>query len=46
MHQRIIAIVGLAALAAANGASAEEKTMNLSRNATSGADSLLAYAGR
>ena len=46
MHRHIIAIAGLAALAAASGASAEEKTMNLSRNANSGADSLLAYAGR
>jgi len=46
MHKHIVAIVGLVALAVASGASAEEKTMNLSRNATSGADSLLAYAGR
>lgn len=46
MHKLIIAIAGLAGLAVANGATAEEKTMNLSRNATSGADSLIAYAAR
>jgi hypothetical protein len=46
MHKRTMAVAGLLALAAASGAAAEEKTMNLSRNATSGADSLLAYAGR
>ena len=47
MHKNTIAIAGLAAvLAAASGASAEEKTLNLSRNAKSGIDSLLAYAGR
>jgi hypothetical protein len=46
MHKHMIAIAGLAALAAASGASAEEKTMNRSSNANSGADSLLAYAGR
>jgi hypothetical protein len=46
MQRLIIVIAGLAALAAASGASAEEKTMNRSSNATSGADSLLAYAGR
>jgi hypothetical protein len=47
MHKNIIALAGLAAaLAAASGTSAEEKTMNLSRNAKSGVDSLLAYAGR
>ena len=47
MHKHIIVIAGLAAvLATASGTSAEEKTMNLSRNAKSGADSLLAYAGR
>jgi hypothetical protein len=47
MHKHIIVIAGLAAvLAAASGTSAEEKAMNLSRNAKSGVDSLLAYAGR
>jgi hypothetical protein len=46
MHKHMIAIAGLAALAAASGVSAEEKTMNRSSNANSGADSLLAYAGR
>jgi hypothetical protein len=47
MRKQIIAIVGLtAALAAAGGAVAAEKTMNLARNAKSGLDSLLAYSGR
>jgi hypothetical protein len=47
MHKNIIAMAGLAvALTVAGGAPAEEKTMNLSRNAKSGVDSLLAYAGR
>ena len=47
MYKHIIVIAGLAAvLAAASGTSAEEKTMNLSRNAKSGVDSLVAYAGR
>jgi hypothetical protein len=46
MRKIIIALAGLAAAVAASGASAEEKTMNLSRNAKSGVDSLLAYAGR
>jgi hypothetical protein len=47
MQRRIIAIAALAtSLAAASGAAAAEKTMNLSRNAPSGADSLIAYAGR
>jgi len=47
MHKHIIAIAGLAAaLAVAGVASAEEKTLNVSRNASSGTDSLLAYAGR
>ena len=40
-------IMGFAvALAVTTAALAAEKTMNLSRNAKSGADSLLAYAGR
>lgn len=47
MHGRHIATFGLAAmLAAASGAVAAEKTMNLSRNAKSGLDSRLAYSGR
>jgi hypothetical protein len=47
MRKNVIALTGLAAaLAAASGTSAEEKTMNLSRNAKTGVDSLLAYAGR
>jgi hypothetical protein len=46
MHKHVIAIAVLAAVLAASGAWAEEKTMNLSRNAKSGVDSLLAYAGR
>ena len=47
MRKHIIAIFGLAAaLAAASGALAAEKTMNLSRNAKSGEDSRLAYSNR
>jgi hypothetical protein len=47
MRENIIVLAGLAAaLAAASGTSAEEKSLNLSRNAKSGLDSLLAYAGR
>jgi hypothetical protein len=47
IFRHIIAIFGLAAaLAAASGALAAEKTMNLSRNAKSGEDSRLAYSGR
>ena len=47
MHRHIIAVAGLAvAFAVTSGASAAEKTMNLSRNAKSGADSRLAYSGR
>ena len=46
MHKHII-ITGFAAvLAATSGALAAEQTLNLSRNAKSGLDSLLAYAGR
>ena len=45
MHKRII-IGFAAALAVTSGAWAAEKTMNLSRNAKSGVDSPLAYAGR
>ena len=47
MHKHLIAIVGFgAALAVSSGASAAEKTMNLSRKAKSGLDSGLAYASR
>jgi hypothetical protein len=46
MRKIIIALAGLAVAVVASGTSAEEKTMNLSRNAKSGVDSLLAYAGR
>jgi hypothetical protein len=47
MHKQFIAMLGFAAiLATASGASAEEKTMNLSRNAKSGADSRLANSSR
>lgn len=47
MHKNIIATAGLAvAFAVVSGALAAEKTTNLSRNAKSGLDSLLAYAGR
>ena len=47
MHKHILAMLGLAAfLAAASGALAAEKNMNLSRNAKSGVDSRLAYSGR
>jgi hypothetical protein len=47
MRKHIITAAALAvALTVASGAPAEEKTMNLSRNAKSGVDSLLAYAGR
>jgi hypothetical protein len=47
MHKLFTAMVGFAAILAATGsAMAAEKTMNLSRNAKSGADSRLAYSGR
>jgi hypothetical protein len=46
MRKIIIALAGLAVAVVASGTSAEEKTMNLSRNAKSSVDSLLAYAGR
>jgi hypothetical protein len=45
MRTTIIALAGLAAALAASGTSAEEKTINLSRNAKSGVDSFLAYVG-
>ena len=45
MHKHFIAGFA-AALAATGGAMAAEKTMDLSRNAKSGVDSLLAYSGR
>ena len=45
MHRYVITGFA-AALAVASGAFAAEKTMNLSRNAKSGADSRLAYSGR
>ena len=44
MHKHVI-IALAAALAASSAAVAAEKTLNLSRNAKSGVDSLLAYAG-
>jgi hypothetical protein len=45
MHKHIITAFA-AALAVTSAALAAEKTMNLSRNAKSGVDSLLAYSGR
>lgn len=47
MHKRFVATFGFAGIiAAASGALAEEKTMNLSRNAKAGLDSRLAYSSR
>jgi hypothetical protein len=46
MHNHLIVLGCAAALAIASGALAAEKSMNLSRNAKSGVDSLLAYSGR
>jgi hypothetical protein len=47
MHKHFHFIAGFAAALVVTGAAvAAEKTMNLSRNAKSGADSRLAYSGR
>ncbi|MBV8826515.1 MAG: hypothetical protein JO220_16120 [Hyphomicrobiales bacterium] len=47
MHKHLITTIVFAVIfSAASGASAAEKTMNLSRNAKSGLDSRLAYSSR
>jgi hypothetical protein len=47
MHKRFLVMTGFAVmLTMASAAWSAEKTMNLSRNAKSGADSRLAYSGR